>query len=275
MMNVNELFSFLWKDFVKETPSAERIKELFESRGEEVINDHIAFRTINDPKICKEVMAKVFMDLGYEVAGDYHFAEKHLNAIHLAHPENADLPKVFISELILEDFSTELQDTLRREVVDVITERMAFNGNLIFGGRPWLMPSYETYQSLRTESEYAGWLYIYGFRANHFTVSVNHLNGFNSIEEVNEFLKENGHTLNASGGEVKGTAEVFLKQSSTTAELVKQAFIEGVYEVPTCFYEFAERFPMENGELFQGFIADNANKIFESTDMKMHDTVKN
>ena len=30
----------------------------------------------------------------------------------------------------------------------------------------------------------------FGFRVNHFTVSINHLKNFNSIHEVNQFLKD-------------------------------------------------------------------------------------
>jgi hypothetical protein len=35
--------------------------------------------------------------------------------------------------------------------------------------------------------------------------------------------------------------------------------------VPACYYEFARRYPIANGELYQGFIAASADKIFEST----------
>jgi len=38
--------------------------------------------------------------------------------------------------------------------------------------------------------------------------------------------------------------------------------------VPACFYEFAIRYPDENGQVFSGFIAANANKIFESTNFR-------
>ena len=43
-------------------------------------------------------------------------------------------------------------------------------------------------------------------------------------------------------------------------------FIEGEYMVPACYYEFAERFRAKDGEIFSGFIAESADKIFESTD---------
>ena len=44
-------------------------------------------------------------------------------------------------------------------------------------------------------------------------------------------------------------------------------FEEGAKKITSCYYEFAFRHPMANGELFKGFIASSADKIFESTDM--------
>ncbi|MGL4837356.1 MAG: DUF1338 domain-containing protein, partial [Shewanella sp.] len=36
---------------------------------------------------------------------------------------------------------------------------------------------------------------------------------------------------------------------------------------PSCFYEFALRYPKANGELYTGFVAASADKIFESTNV--------
>jgi len=38
-----------------------------------------------------------------------------------------------------------------------------------------------------------------------------------------------------------------------------------VRDVPTCYYEFAKRYPGPDGKLFPGFVAASADKIFEST----------
>ena len=46
-------------------------------------------------------------------------------------------------------------------------------------------------------------------------------------------------------------------------------FVEGLYNIPTCYYEFAYRYKMNEWELFNGFIASSADKIFESTDLKL------
>ena len=62
-------------------------------------------------------------------------------------------------------------------------------------GAVWGKPSYAKYERLLEKSEYAAWMYINGFCANHFTVNVNELDKFNSLEEVNEFLKENLENL--------------------------------------------------------------------------------
>ena len=55
------------------------------------------------------------------------------------------------------------------------------------------------------------------------------------------------------------------------ADLYTIDFEEGALEIPSCYYEFALRYPMQNGELYQGFIASSADKIFESTDVKLQE----
>jgi hypothetical protein len=72
--------------------------------------------------------------------------------------------------------------------------------------------------------------------------------------------------LNSSGGEVKGTPEELLEQSSTKAGILPIDFVEGTFEIPSCYYEFAFRYPDTDGKLYSGFIAKSADKIFESTD---------
>ena len=64
-------------------------------------------------------------------------------------------------------------------------------------------------------------------RANHFTVLVNDLTTFKNLLELNAFLKSNGFKLNSAGGEVKGSREVFLEQSSTLADIAEKVAISG------------------------------------------------
>ena len=49
------------------------------------------------------------------------------------------------------------------------------------------------------------------------------------------------------------------------ADKVPVSFVEGNEMIPGGFYEFAKRYAMANGELYTGFVAASADKIFEST----------
>jgi hypothetical protein len=263
-MNLQHLMDRLWKDYTEQNPHAKKVYDLFKEKGEQVINDHIAFRTFDDPRVNVDVLAAVFQKNGYKEKGSYDFPAKHLFAKHYEHPEPG-MPRIFISQLLLDEFSDILKLQCQK-LVDRIPSEILTSDELIFSGNVWGPPKYDTYEKLREESEYAAWLYVNGFRANHFTVSINELENFEDIREVNNFLKDNGFLMNDSGGEVKGSPEVLLEQSSIKAGKQKIEFEEGTYEVPTCYYEFAKRYPDDDGELYSGFIARSADKIFESTD---------
>jgi hypothetical protein len=108
-----------------------------------------------------------------------------------------------------------------------------------------------------------------GLQANHFTVSINHLKKFPTIESVNSLLHDEGYALNEVGGLVKGTPASFLEQSSTMADKVVYTFANGTEKtIPSCFYEFARRHIQPDGTLFDSFIEGNADKIFDSTNAK-------
>lgn len=263
-MTLDGIFNQLWNDYTDQNPSAKKVYDLFVNEGEEVLNDHIAFRTFDDSRIDIEVLSRVFVENGYEEKGSYVFEEKHLFAKHYEHKTDRTAPRVFISQLITKDFSEYLQKTVK-QIVDKISDKDLKSDDLIFSGNVWEKPSFETYSKLKEESEYAAWVYVNGFRANHFTVSINALKKLDSIEKVNQFLKDNGFLLNSSGGEIKGTREELLQQSSIMAGHIEVDFTEGVKTIPGCYYEFAQRYPDKEGDLYSGFIAKSADKIFEST----------
>lgn len=260
---IRELLDQLWAEYIETNPPAKRINDLFVDKGEKVINDHIAFRTYNLPEIGLNVLAKVFKDRGYQEKGEYHFEQKKLYARHLEH-QDSEMPLIFISELKVEELSQPTRQIIH-DLVSQVPQSFTQDPEFIMKGRPWDL-SFNTYQQLKQESEYAAWMAAFGFRVNHFTVSVNHLQGFDDIREVNQFLKDNGFALNNSGGEVKGTPEQLLEQSSTIAYNTRLRFSDGEHEIPACYYEFAKRYPQSDGKLFRGFIAGSADKIFESTD---------
>ena len=263
-MELNQIFKRLWNIYTSQNPSVLNVYNLFISQGENVVNDHIAFRTFNDPRVNIEVLAKEFIKAGYVEKGQYWFEEKKLLARHFELEGVPDFPRVFISELVLENFSDRLQETIK-ECIGRIPPELLNSAGLIFSGNSWGKPSLGTYKQLKEESEYAAWLYVFGYCANHFTVSVNSLKTNDSLQKVNQLLKVNGFELNDTGGEIKGTPLQRLEQASIKADPVMVNFQEGPFEIPGCYYEFARRYPDEHGNLFSGFIASSADKIFEST----------
>lgn len=263
-MDYAKLFIRLWDDYRKINPSVDQIHQLLKAKGERVENDHVALRTYDLPNMNIEILQKPFVDLGYVEKGSYNFDAKKLNAKHFEHSTDASAPKVFISELRTKECSALVRETAKWVAKQVNKASISVE-ELLFSGRCWSPINYASYEALRKESEYAAWMYAFGFRANHFTVFVNELNNIGSIEELNTTLKQNGFELNTSGGEIKGSVDSGLKQSSTMADKIVVSFSDGDHEIPCCYYEFAERFPVSDGKIFNGFITNSANKIFEST----------
>lgn len=264
--NIENLIDQLWDSYRNINPQADQIHRLLSDRGESIVNDHIAFRTFQDPRIGIDRLAIPFLEAGYQAADEYHFEAKKLYARHFQHSDPA-LPKVFISELLLNEFSGEFRNTIQR-MLDQLPDVASLAEPLCTVGRLWDVP-YADYEILSEQSEYAAWMAAHGFCANHFTVFVNALTTIDSLQALNALLLNEGFALNQEGGAIKGSPEVYLEQSSTIASVVDVPFQDGVHAVPGCYYEFARRYPLPNGTLFEGFVAKSADKIFESTDKKL------
>jgi hypothetical protein len=262
---LNELLEKMWVDYCKLNPAARRIFELFSNEGEKVVNDHIALRTFQHPKLGIESLAKGFKSMGYTERASYEFKEKKLFAKHYEHADPLQ-PKIFISELEIHKMSDLVKSEVER-MVQYVGDKELSSPSFSMCGRPW-PTSFATYQKLAAESEYASWVNAFGFRPNHFTVNINLLKKFPSVQQVNLFLKSHGYILNSSGGEIKGSPEDLLEQSSTMAENIKVEFTDGIHEIPGCYYEFAKRYAMKDGNLYSGFVAKSADKIFESTNRR-------
>jgi len=259
-MSLENLFEKMWEQYSVLNPQAKKIHSLLAKDGGEIENDHVAYRSVNLPGFGIDALAAPLLKLGYKKSGEYHFELKKLYAVHLEH-EDKSLPKVFISELLLEKMSEKTQSVFKSLVEGI---KLPNDQEVLTCGRPWSV-SFETYKNLSQESEYAAWLAAFGYCANHFTVNVNKLKNFDELSELNAFLENEQYTLNSSGGKIKGSKEVFLEQSSTMAGEVEVSFSDGEELIPSCYYEFAKRYPMPSGDLYQGFVAGSADKIFEST----------
>ena len=68
---------------------------------------------------------------------------------------------------------------------------------------------------------------------------------------------------------IQGSPSAGLEQCSTVAQLVPHVLGCGTKRrLCGCYVEFARRYVDAAGVLFDGFIAGQADKIFESTDMR-------
>ena len=265
-MTSSELLAALWRDYVASTPLAESIHRLLSARGEMIKNDHVALRTYGAPGIGIADLARPFEAAGWVMADDlYRFTDKHLVARYWRHPEPG-LPKVFISELVLAEMSA-LTQAVIAELVAQLPAGFGARADLPWAGRPWTVTHAE-YGKLLEESEYAAWVAAFGFRVNHFTVDVNALSTFPDLAALNAYLVEHGFTLNDAGGAIKGTRADCLEQSSTRADSIEVTFADQTVRIPSCYYEFARRYPLPSGEMFHGFVPASADKIFESTDVR-------
>ncbi len=259
--SIEDLLAAMWRDYTDMNPHAERIAKLFAARGEKVVNDHIALRTFNLPRVGIDVLASAFVRGGYQAREAYTFPEKRLIAKHYEAP---GLPKVFISELQVERFDPGVQDIISG-LVEEMEVSLPGQQDFCLSGRSWKL-GFDVYERLRESSEYAAWVAAFGFRPNHFTVLVNELKTLESLQAVNGFLEAEGFVLNDAGGKIKGSPAVLLEQSSVLANNIDVPFDDGVHRIPGCYYEFARRYPGPDGELYQGFVAASADRIFESTD---------
>lgn len=267
MARLDAFFESLWRCYTAMTPQAERIHQAFVDQGEEVLNDHVAFRTLGLEPLGLDRLEPHLTALGYTRFEPYDFPEKKLRAYGYLPPQ-PNQPRVFLSELKVEELSSASQDILRR-CAEQVDPAVIANPEVLWAGRLWEPIRYDEYGTLLAESEYAAWVATLGLCPNHFTISVTDLKKHAEVEDVLKVVEDLGYAINESGGRVKGSPDRYLEQASTLADRQMTDFAGGAeHETPTCYYEFAKRYPLPSGELFQGFVAASADKIFESTDAK-------
>lgn len=260
------------------------IKEKVISDPSEIENDHIAFRTMGVKHLGIQSLEKIFLHYGYKKMDHYFFPEKKLDAYWYSPADPRD-PRIFISELQVDNLSKETADLIRsytNEVTADPVDQLDLNNPLAIDeflhSGLWRLPTWADYSALAKESEYAAWTIYNRYYLNHFTISVHGLKqGYNTIKDFNDFLERNNFILNNASGKIKQSPDGGLLQSSTIANMTKALFANGEEQsIPGSYVEFAERrvrpefqhLPLNQvtrEHRREGFEAANADKIFEST----------
>ncbi|XP_057993810.1 uncharacterized protein LOC110650834 isoform X3 [Hevea brasiliensis] len=276
--------------YLNRNPTAKAVLELVQSAdGEPICYDHFAFRTFGVNGHGIDSMASLFLDYGYTQKGELRFPAKKLRALWFSPPSiphsntgsgvNGPLPRIFISELLVDQISPQAQEIIKKYVeVSASGYKHAALASTL-GFLTWNKPLYSEFEQLARESEYAAWTLVNGYALNHVTISTHRLKSqLRSINCLDQFIEDNGFKLNSEGGILKVSPDGLLLQSSTVADSITFKFSDGVTEsVPCSYIEFAERLVLpqyknlpeqEQVREFHrrdGFEVGNADKIFEST----------
>lgn len=264
-MDTRSFFAALLTDFTRLAPTASKVRQALVDAGEQVVDDHVAFRTFDRGPLGPHALERPLLELGYECIAPHQFPDKHLRARGHVRSTDPDAPRIFVSELLVGELSLPARSLVDRLVGDIPSTVRA-DHDVFTAGRLWAPLSHRQYLRLREESEYAAWGAAHGMHANHFTIQVNRLSRpLRSVEDVLRFVEDPGLRVNDSGGRVKGAPQVLLEQGSTMVDAGPVRFADGTHLVPGGFYELALRHEITPGRLFPGFVAANADRIFELT----------
>jgi hypothetical protein len=286
---LNIFLNILFKRYQEKVPAVRKITDALVAQGVvasqyDIVNDHVAFRTLGVRHLGIHSFEKIFLHHGYQKRDYYYFESKKLNAYWYASPSD-QYPRIFMSELVVDQLSAQAQqiihqytDSITSDPVDKLDLNNGRQIGEFFHQSLWRLPSKKDYEVLLAESEYAAWVIYNRYYLNHYTISVHALkNGYNHIEEFDAFVESLGIRLNTSGGKIKVSGDGLLKQSSTVAEMQDATFACGeTMSIAGSYVEFAERLPLpEYADLpakelttahrRNGFETNNADKIFEST----------
>lgn len=275
--------------------------------------DHIAFRSFN----CKtgnipsgiEAIERIFGSLGWVRGTDengkeynYDFPTLHHKAIHLEYPpERPDLPKMFISELTVDELDPADAAKIKADLADTVDPltdddkawlKRLKNGDTIDAdtaeglidraykalSRPWQPPHRSTVLQTNERSQYAAWTLLNG--------SMNHTAYL--TKDLSITAKAHADAGRELLPSVMGSKEKGLLQTSVRSPMFEFAITEdddgslteaGVFDFPVReqdgslgsirwtgpFAEIIERPLGEDGKRFEAFLADNAAHIFAAT----------
>ena len=115
---MTQILDALFKVYEARVPDVRKItramidKKMVKDQSD-IINDHIAFRTLGVPNLGIASFEKIFLTHGYRKMGSYHFDAKKLDANWYA-PPTEDIPRVFISELCVHELSENAQHIIKK-----------------------------------------------------------------------------------------------------------------------------------------------------------------
>jgi hypothetical protein len=295
---VVNLWKLLWQEYSARVNHARTYQQMITAAGGTVANDHIAFRSlrllVDTPQgkvnLGIDYLAQLAEALGYLAAGEYTFGQTHLYARHYCHPqqEEFNLPKLFISELIVDELPANIAQLIIKTVSsipneltspltllqkDANIETIAKQLQQIFT-RPWQPPRRSVVEQVNQVTQYGAWVLLHGYAVNHFTGYVNGQNTpeYPDIDTTADGLANLGVPMKA---EIEGNVACGLRQTATQAVTEMLTVLDdnsgAEIQIPWtyAYYEIAQRYlvEVESGKqvLFDAFLGSNAQELFEMT----------
>ncbi|BAZ50916.1 hypothetical protein NIES4103_35390 [Nostoc sp. NIES-4103] len=291
--SVGYLWDLLWQEYSARVSYARTYEQMITTAGGTVANDHIAFRSLRlitdspqgEINLGIDYLEPVVNFLGYEAAGEYFFPETHLYARHYHHAqqEEFDLPKLFISELIVDELPPNTIKLIHQTIANANLIKFRpelFRANLNFDDikkiftRPWQPPLRSVVEEVNKVTQYGAWVLLHGYAVNHFTGYVNRQNTpeYPDIDTTARGLANLGVPMKA---EIEGNVNCGLRQTATQAVTEMVTVIDdsngAKIQIPWtyAYYEIAQRYLVEiepgKQELFDAFLGNNAQQLFEMT----------
>lgn len=291
-----DLLAKMWNDYASRVPYAKTYQEMLAELGGTFVNDHMAFRTlalsVNGHDLGISIVKRIWDALGFRERGAIEFRDTHLFARYVQHDE-PDFPKIFISELKVEELPADVAAMIRESVAtfrEVLTAKdiealqrldssPTYSTELLertyafFKTVPWEPVSEEVVKKVNDVSQYGAWVLLHGYNVNHFTGYVNRhgVEPINDIEGLVAELRRRGVPMK---DEIEGAPGSKLRQTATHAVRVPVTVKKadgsiGQIEWTYAYMEFAQRGYVEdesgNKVLFEGFLGPQAKQLFEMT----------
>jgi hypothetical protein len=292
------LWNLLWQDYSTRVNHARTYQQMITAAGGTVANDHIAFRSlrllVDSPQgqvnLGIDYLAELAEALGYVAAGEYNFAQTHLYAHYYHHPqqEEFNLPKLFISELVVDELPANIAQLISKTVSaipneltspvtllkkDAKIETIAKQLQPVFT-RPWQPPKRSVVEEVNQVTQYGAWVLLHGYAVNHFTGYINRQNTpeYPDIDTTASGLAKLGVPMKA---EIEGNIACGLRQTATQAVTEMVTVLDdnngSEIQIPWtyAYYEIAQRYLVEvefgKQVLFDAFLGSNAQQLFEMT----------
>lgn len=295
MMNrfKKQLTDHLWSSFQRDVPSYDKIFGKIEPTL-----DHFAIIDLApSDKSGIRFLSKLFQELGYECGGRGYLPDKLNDFVWLRDPDSMKqspqdaLPQVVLADFRIENLSQQNYDIVNKYVQNYATFDWELFNNRVDAFKKgdesvyddlmsqtmsalttslWSAPSQEEYESLKAENELLSWVLLFGRKVNHFGIGIYTMPEFKDLNEFNAFLKHDLQLpMNKNNGEIKGSKEIGIEQSSILGEEVFIEQNEARFGVQNPFLEFVWRYPTSQNperleDYYPDFVGANANNIIES-----------